>query len=99
MNNKIPSRAVPVLRDAFQHLDKGWTDEDYKACYLSYCEILGETVPVHQYEEAVNLIGGKTHRTRATTFIVDGGGEAIKESLRNRLERLHKEMVGEHLIA
>ena len=62
--SKLPNDALRFLLRAYSSKEKGWTDEDYKACYLAFTEKLrGQHVPAKQFDALVRFWGDK-HRTK-----------------------------------
>jgi len=97
--NKIPRKAVPILREAYLHQSKGWTDNDYKDCYFELTEKLGKEISANAFEKMVHAIGAVTFVTEPAIKIIHSELESVNktEKLRLNLDVLHRKMVGEHL--
>ena len=62
---RLPKDALLWLHKAADHQSKGWTDTEYKACYLAFVEQLkGESVSPEKFEALIRFwVNEKRNKT------------------------------------
>jgi hypothetical protein len=56
--NKLPAQAVSIVLKAYEHRKKGWTDNEYKAHYFAFQEIMGDQhCPAEKFDAVVRYWG------------------------------------------
>ena len=54
--NKLPPKTIPIILRAYEHQKKGWTDNDYKACFYAFTEIFGKAIPATKFDALVHYL-------------------------------------------
>ena len=55
--NKLPPKTITIILRAYEHQKKGWTDNDYKACFYAFTEITGKAIPATKFDALVHYWG------------------------------------------
>ena len=55
--NKLPPKTIPIIQRAYEHQTKGWTDNDYKACFYAFTETFGKAIPAKKFDALVHYWG------------------------------------------
>lgn len=55
--NKLPPKTIPIILRAYEHQTKGWTNNDYKACFYAFTETFGKAIPATKFDALVRYWG------------------------------------------
>ena len=108
--NRLPTKAIAILHEAYKAKDSGWTNMDYKAAYCAFCAETANHVNADKFDALVRW-WGNINRHKSTRFERDQRGSwrmvpnkmmTSPASLKNNLgtgsfDDLHRAMMGDNL--
>lgn len=94
--NKLPPKTIPIIQRAYQHLGKGWTNNDYKACFYAFTETHGKAIPADKFDALVRY-WGKTLDKGSFNYMKNRNGYSLvpNKMINNRRDYDTKSFVQE----